>query len=196
MDKRTRHGMSRRGQQHPLMKIWEGMIQRCERPNASGYEYYGGRGVIVCERWHDPRLFAKDIEREIGPRPAGMTLDRIDSDGNYEPGNVRWATHSEQMRNRRPFKRPGPTSLWANRAFRTEVCDYCGNDYETRAVAENVRFCSKACSAAHRRASGADDVERTCHQCGSAFTCNRYDGTRHCSRSCGQKCGHAGGCPG
>ena len=202
----TKHGMAAaraarkprsRNPGHPLYRTWEGMIRRCENPAASGYEYYGGQGVEVCPEWHDARVFIAWIDANLGPRPDGMTLDRYpDKDGPYAPGNVRWATHSEQMLNRRSFKGPGPTSLWENRAFRTEVCEWCGNEYETRALADNTRFCSKKCLSAERRASGADDVERTCHQCGSTFTCNRYDGTRHCSRSCGQRCSHAGGCPG
>jgi hypothetical protein len=193
----TKHGMSRRCGEHPLYATWDGMIRRCEEPGAAGYEYWGGQGVTVCPEWHDAAVFITWIEANLGPRPDGMTLDRHpDTDGPYAPGNVRWATHSEQMRNRRPFTSPGPVALWADRTFRTEVCDHCGNEYETRAVAGNVRFCSRKCKAADRRASGADNVERTCHQCGSTFTCNRYDGTRHCSKSCGVTCRHAGGtCP-
>jgi hypothetical protein len=77
------------------------MIHRCEDPNARGYQNYGGRGIAVCERWHDVRLFVEDIERLLGSRPAGSTLDRVDNDRNYEPDNVRWATQSEQHRNSR-----------------------------------------------------------------------------------------------
>lgn len=65
------------------------------------YPNYGGRGITVCERWQDPRLFVEDIERDLGPRPDGLTFDRIDNDGNYEPGNVRWATRSVQNSNKR-----------------------------------------------------------------------------------------------
>jgi hypothetical protein len=77
------------------------MIARCENPKRKGYPYYGGRGITVCERWHDPAAFIADIERDLGPRPPGLTLDRIDNDGNYQPGNVRWATWSEQAFNAR-----------------------------------------------------------------------------------------------
>lgn len=98
--KRT-HGLSR---MHPLYSTWVNMKSRCYNPNWTQYKDWGGRGITVCERWHDARLFIEDIECLIGPRPPGMTLDRIDNDGNYEPGNVRWATRAEQIRNSRPKK--------------------------------------------------------------------------------------------
>ena len=76
-------------------------MQRCYDANWKQYKDYGGRGISVCERWHDLVRFIEDIEKSIGPCPPGYELDRIDNDGNYEPGNCRWSTHSEQMRNRR-----------------------------------------------------------------------------------------------
>jgi hypothetical protein len=88
---------------HPLYGILAQMIQRCENPGHWAYKYYGGRGIKVCDRWHDFRLFLEDVERDIGQRPDGMTLDRTNTDGDYEPGNVRWATMSEQRCNRRDF---------------------------------------------------------------------------------------------
>jgi hypothetical protein len=78
------------------------MRQRCSNPNASNYARYGGRGISVCALW------AKDFWAfvdYIGPRPIGSTLDRIDNEGDYEPGNVRWATNEEQARNRRNNKK-------------------------------------------------------------------------------------------
>jgi len=87
---------------NPLYATWRGMLQRCENPAARGYEYYGGQGIKVYPRWHNYKSFERWIFRNIGRRPAGCTLDRIDNWGDYEPGNVRWATASEQRRNRRP----------------------------------------------------------------------------------------------
>lgn len=90
---------------HPLYGTWCSMIYRCENPQARAYQHYGGRGIRVCAEWHDVTTFITWIEANLGPRPNRMTLDRIDNDGNYEPGNVRWATQKEQMANSRP-KRP------------------------------------------------------------------------------------------
>jgi len=83
---------------HPLFNIWKAMIQRCENPNHTWYERYGGRGVRVCERWRSNfEAFAADV----GDRPSlTHTLDRIDGDGDYELSNVRWATPTIQQRNR------------------------------------------------------------------------------------------------
>lgn len=85
------------------------MMRRCYKAEWPGYQYWGGRGIGVHERWHDVRVFIAEVEAEIGARPEGTypsglplySIDRVDNDGNYEPGNLRWATVSEQARNRR-----------------------------------------------------------------------------------------------
>lgn len=77
---------------------WQSMHIRCKYKSQSGYKHYGGRGIMVCTRW---RSFARFIE-DMGPRPEGLTLDRINVNGNYEPSNCRWATPLEQTHNRRP----------------------------------------------------------------------------------------------
>lgn len=86
---------------HPLYQTWKGMMQRCYNPRANQYKDWGGRGIAVCERWRDTAVFIADITELLGPRPEGMSMDRIDNDGNYEPGNVRWATRLQQTHNRR-----------------------------------------------------------------------------------------------
>lgn len=73
------------------------MLTRCTNPKTPAYKDYGGRGITVCERWKTFENFLEDL----GERPEGMSLDRIDPDGNYEPGNVRWGTRQEQTDNRR-----------------------------------------------------------------------------------------------
>lgn len=93
----TTHGLSR----HPLYGTWKKMCRRCEVPTLKDYPNYGGRGITVCAEWHDVTTFIAWIEANLGTRPRGMSLDRIDPDGNYEPGNVRWATWAVQTANRR-----------------------------------------------------------------------------------------------
>jgi hypothetical protein len=78
------------------------MMRRCYDQRDSHYPRWGGRGIRVCDRWHDVRLFIEDIERELGGRPVGMSLDRWpDNDGDYRPENVRWADPLGQWQNSR-----------------------------------------------------------------------------------------------
>jgi len=98
----TTHGMSRTR----TYTSWCSMRSRCSKPNNASYPRYGGRGITVCDRWLDS--FAAFLA-DLGVRPEGKSLDRIDPDGNYEPGNVRWATPAEQQRhNRRQLQWPPP----------------------------------------------------------------------------------------
>jgi hypothetical protein len=76
------------------------MIGRCENPNVERYPHYGGRGISICEEWRESfEAFLRDMGRKPSP---DHSIDRIDVNGNYEPGNCRWATDSEQQRNKRP----------------------------------------------------------------------------------------------
>jgi hypothetical protein len=81
----------------PTYESYQSMMGRCYIMSAGNYSRYGGRGIRVCERWHSFENFLADM----GERPAGMSIDRIDPNGNYEPGNCRWATAWDQQRHKR-----------------------------------------------------------------------------------------------
>lgn len=113
-----RHGQARKGRQTSEYTIWAAMLHRCRNPKDRHWARYGGRGISVCERWlHFEEFFA-----DMGPRPShDHSLDRIDSDGPYAPGNVRWTTRAVQNRNtsRNHFITRGGITLcvadWARR---------------------------------------------------------------------------------
>jgi hypothetical protein len=92
------HGhTSHKGEWSPTYRSWRSMLSRCLYKSQPGWANYGGRGISVCKHWRTFENFLADM----GERPDGLTLDRIDPDGNYEPDNCRWATWTEQRRNRR-----------------------------------------------------------------------------------------------
>ena len=98
-DKRWwKHGHHRRGKSSPTYGSWTAMKSRCYRASSQGFKYYGGRGIGVCDRW---RWNFENFLADMGERPSGLTLDRIDNNGNYEPGNCRWVTRAEQNRTKR-----------------------------------------------------------------------------------------------
>jgi hypothetical protein len=92
--KNRRHGLSN----NKVHKAWRQMWGRCTRKHQADYSFYGGRGIRVCERWKTFELFLEDVGM---PPTQKHSLDRVNNNGNYEPGNCRWATHTQQVRNTR-----------------------------------------------------------------------------------------------
>ena len=102
--RKTTHGHTKRSGTKRLTSkafgVWSSMRQRCTNPNNDHYQYYGARGISVCKRWENFENFLADM----GEPPPKLTLERKNNDGNYEPGNCRWATYLEQAANKRPRK--------------------------------------------------------------------------------------------
>lgn len=123
---RATHGMGYSSEN----RIWASMKYRCHNNNSSSYGSYGGRGIIVCDRW---RYSFENFYADMGPRPTMQhSIDRIDNDGNYEPSNCRWATKKEQIHNRRPFNlskanKSGHTGIFYDRV-RTKWTAYINKD--------------------------------------------------------------------
>jgi hypothetical protein len=115
----------------PIYRTWIAMASRCNNPNHSAYRDYGGRGIKICERWKKFENFYEDM----GDKPPGMTIDRIDNDGDYSPSNCRWVTSKEQSRNKR-------SNVWVTFNGKTmTVADWAR---ETGLRAEKIRYRLKA----------------------------------------------------
>lgn len=111
---------------------WVDMRQRCNNPNGRQYKDYGGRGIRVCERWNSYANFLADM----GEKPIGLSLERIDNEGDYAPENCRWATHIEQMRNQRVTRRVRIKGHWYIAA---DLADVSG--LKTDTIMERAKHC-------------------------------------------------------
>jgi len=119
-----RHGHNPEGKQTRTYKAWANMKSRV-RPNSTSRKYYADRGITVCEWW---RIDFRNFLADMGECPDGLTLDRINNDGNYEPGNCRWATIAEQNRN---LRRNRMVVFQGQRMCLADACKLAGMDVNT-----------------------------------------------------------------
>lgn len=117
------HGHSIRGKWSRVYVTWAAMIQRCNNPKNNSYKDYGGRGIKVCNQW----LKFEGFLESIGERPRGTSIERKDNDGNYEPGNCRWASAIEQGRNRRHIRLNPPESAGNQKTAQRKQINAKGN---------------------------------------------------------------------
>lgn len=114
---------------HPLFNTWRSMVKRCHNPQHDKYRFYGARGVAVCARWRDSfHAFVEDVGEKPTPR---HTLDRIDNDKGYEPGNCRWASRYEQYANRQSHRAPYTVPLRGVTYLLTDLCRKYGVSRDT-----------------------------------------------------------------
>jgi hypothetical protein len=124
-----------------IRHVYYGMISRCSKPSNAKYRHYGARGIRVCDRWQGSGGYAHFIA-DMGDRPEGASLDRIDNDGGYSPENCRWATRAQQERNKRT----------------TRTLTFSG---QTRSIAEWAEVCSIPYKILLQRIARGWSAERT-----------------------------------
>lgn len=155
-------------------RVWASMKQRCLNQNSTRYARYGGRGIVICDQWkNDFQAFLNDM----GMRPSpGHSLDRIDNDGNYTPDNCRWATRSEQQRNKAKYQQPGNQGAnhWAHKdRDRARAIGRANIRKAHKAGEENGRAKLTPRTAADMRALYQSNSDMTMGQLGSIYGVGR-----------------------
>ena len=146
--RRTTHGKTKTS----TFNIWAGMKDRCFNSRNKNWNRYGGRGITVCPQWKE------SFERfllDMGESPKGLTIDRINNDGNYEPGNCRWTTYTVQANNRKQKRNPKVTlsCRWCDGQFQWKVNSYFISIYGPR------QFCSENCKARFRATNNPESLK-------------------------------------
>lgn len=144
-----KHGHAREGGRTGTYTSWKGMRNRCNNPCSTDYALYGGRGISVCDRWSDFAAFLADM----GERPDGHSIERVDPDGNYEPGNCVWLPMADQAKNQR----------------RTKRYPFQGQQLLVREIAEKLGVSAEAFRTRIKKLGYVEAVRRTTHQPGFPF---------------------------
>lgn len=119
---------------HPLYSVWRSMIGRCRTMTFKQWQDYGGRGITICDRWLLPKIGFHNFVADMGERPPGHSLDRIDNDKGYSPDNCRWATKKEQQRNQRVTRR---VIIEGKEYIAADLADISG--HKTDVIVDRVR---------------------------------------------------------
>ena len=193
---KTTHGMYN----HPLYKIWQSMKQRCCNPRHTSFHRYGGRGIGVCQRWINS--FANFVY-DMGDAPHGCSLERVDNDLGYSPGNCIWATRQQQAKNR---SAPGTHMAETDRLMflqkrrnhlalvresqkiAPKQCDYCGNFFIHHGGHQDQKFCNRTC---YGKSKTRHVEAKHCETCGKSFVPARKDTQLRVYRYCSIKCAKA-----
>lgn len=146
--RRRRHGMHNT----PIYKVWQSMLDRCRNPNSTAYAWYGGRGISVCDEWYDFINFYKDM----GHRPTGKELDRVDNDKGYSKENCHWITHKQNCENRREY--PEKRDFFPRKHSEITLSDEVGKKYGKWIVLEIVHSQYDHIKASCRCECGAEKI--------------------------------------